>query len=78
MTDYDFEKLKEKHKDVLESPAVQIITNWRDPLYNPDQNFSEEEYLQKAKDNLQKMEEKGFLEKCLAPINNPFKNKNNF
>jgi hypothetical protein len=35
MNEYSFEYLKEKHKDVIENPAVQAIVNWRDPLYRP-------------------------------------------
>jgi hypothetical protein len=52
MNEYSFEYLKEKHKDVIENPAVQAIVNWRDPLYNPDPYFSEEKYVRKALKNL--------------------------
>lgn len=59
MTDYDFDKLKEKHKDVIENPAVRTIVNWRDPLYSPDKDFSEEKYIQRALKNLNKLKAMG-------------------
>lgn len=61
MTEYDFDKLKEKHKNILENQAVRKIANWRDPLYHPDLDFSEEEYTQRALRNLKSLKTKGFV-----------------
>jgi hypothetical protein len=47
----DFEKLREKHKEVLEDKNVQAICNWKDPLYNS-VDESEEEFLLRAKKKL--------------------------
>lgn len=48
----NIEELKEKHKDVINNPAVIAIANWRDPLYHPEPEESEEKYVQRALENL--------------------------
>ena len=61
----DYEKLKEKHKDVLENKAVRAIANWYNnpPRLSEETPISEEEYVERAKTNIKGLKQK--LKYCL-------------
>ncbi len=47
----EFERLKEKHKDVFENEDVRAIAYWEDPIHKlggPGPSTSEKEYLARA------------------------------
>jgi hypothetical protein len=54
----NYEKLREKHKDVIENKAVQAIKGWRDNLHSNNYINSDEVYIEKAKRNIKSLNQK--------------------